>query len=60
MTCAHADENCPIIPGAEERISLQYDDPKAFDNTPLETEKYDERSLQIASELLYVFKSVGE
>jgi arsenate reductase len=60
MTCAHADENCPIIPGAEERISLQYDDPKAFDSTPLETEKYDERSLQIASELLYVFKSVGE
>jgi arsenate reductase len=58
MTCAHADENCPFIPGTEQRIPLQYEDPKVFDNTPIEKEKYDERSLQIASELFYVFKSV--
>ena len=34
MTCSHADENCPFIAGAEQRIPVRYDDPKAFDNTP--------------------------
>lgn len=58
MTCAHADENCPFIPGTEKRIALQYEDPKAFDNSPQEKQKYDERSWQIASELFYVFRSV--
>jgi len=58
MTCDHADENCPFIPYSERRISLTYDDPKVFDNTALELKKYDERSLQIASEMLYVFKKV--
>ena len=59
MTCSDADENCPYIPGAEVRIPLRYNDPKAFDNSRLEAEKYDERSLQIASELLFVFRSVA-
>lgn len=60
MTCAHADENCPFIPGTEQRIPLRYEDPKRFDNTPMEVEKYDERSLQIAAELFYVFKRVSK
>jgi len=60
MTCAHADENCPFIPGTEKRITLRYEDPKRFDNTPMEVEKYDERSLQIAAELFYVFKRVSK
>lgn len=58
MTCSHADENCPFIPGAEARIPVRYEDPKAFDDTAQETEKYDERSLQIASEMLYVFSRI--
>lgn len=58
MTCSHADENCPVIVGADKRIPLRFEDPKAFDNTDLEAEKYDERSLQIASELYYVFGRV--
>ncbi|WP_134199211.1 protein-tyrosine-phosphatase [uncultured Algoriphagus sp.] len=58
MTCDHADENCPFIPGTERRIPVRYEDPKAFDGTDLEAEKYDERSLQIASEMLYVFFQV--
>lgn len=58
MTCSHADENCPFIPGAEARIPVRYEDPKAFDDTDQEAEKYDERSLQIASELLYVFSII--
>lgn len=58
MTCSHADENCPFIPGAEVRIPIRYEDPKAFDDTEQETEVYDTRSLQIASELLHVFSRI--
>ncbi|GAB5524416.1 MAG: protein-tyrosine-phosphatase [Roseivirga sp.] len=58
MTCSHADENCPFIAGADQRIPLRYEDPKAFDNTDLEEEKYDERSIQIATELFYVFSKL--
>ena len=58
MTCTHADENCPLITGATRRISLPFDDPKAFDGTPEEAAKYAERCAQIARELLYVFSRV--
>lgn len=58
MTCSHADENCPFIPGAETRIPITYDDPKAFDGTPHQAEKYLERSVQIATELFYVFSKI--
>lgn len=57
MTCSQADEGCPFIPGAEKRIALTYDDPKEFDNTPLQAAKYLERSKQIATELKYVFSN---
>jgi arsenate reductase len=60
MTCSHADENCPFIPGAEARIPVRYDDPKAFDDTEQESDKYDERSMQIASEMFYVFANSME
>jgi arsenate reductase len=60
MTCAHADKNCPFIIGAEKRISIQYNDPKGFDDTPQEMKKYDERSIQIASEFFYVFNKVAD
>ena len=55
ISCSHADENCPFIPGAEKRISLPYEDPKAYDNTADEAKIYDERSIQIATEMKYVF-----
>ncbi len=58
MTCAHADENCPFIPGAEARIPVRYEDPKTFDGTSLEQEKYAERSKQIANEMFYVFSEI--
>jgi arsenate reductase len=58
MTCSHADENCPFIPGAETRIPIRYEDPKEFDDTEMESEKYDERSKQIASEMFFVFSRV--
>ncbi|NOQ70760.1 MAG: protein-tyrosine-phosphatase [Crocinitomix sp.] len=59
MTCSHADENCPIVVGCEQRISLRYDDPKAFDDTPLESSMYDYRSFQIATELFYAFSKIA-
>jgi protein-tyrosine phosphatase/arsenate reductase len=58
MTCSDAEENCPFIPGVELRIGTTYDDPKAFDDTPLQDAKYDERCKQIALETLYVFSKV--
>ena len=58
MTCSHADENCPFIAGSKARIPLDYKDPKEFDNTPQAEEKYDERSDQIASEMIYVFENI--
>lgn len=59
MTCSHADENCPFIPGTQTRIALNYDDPKAFDDTPQEQAAYDARCLQIAAEMMYVFKRLS-
>lgn len=58
MTCSHADENCPLVFGATARIALTYDDPKEFDGTPQETEKYKERVEQIGTEILYAFSQV--
>ena len=58
MTCFNADDGCPFIAGAEKRIPVTFEDPKAFDNTPQQTEKYQERSLQIATEMFYVFSQI--
>jgi arsenate reductase len=55
MTCSHADENCPVVTGAEKRISLPFNDPKEFDGTPLETQKYAERVHEIGREIAYAF-----
>ena len=59
MTCDSANEACPFVPGAEKRIPITFEDPKAFDNTPQQSEKYKERSLQIATELFYVFSQIN-
>jgi protein-tyrosine phosphatase/arsenate reductase len=58
MTCSDAEENCPFIPGVELRIGTTYNDPKEFDNTPMQDTKYDERCKQIALETLYVFSKI--
>lgn len=58
MTCSHADESCPIVPGAAARISIPYEDPKVSDGTPNESAVYDERAKQIATEILYAFSLV--
>lgn len=60
MTCSQADGGCPFIAGAEIRIPITFEDPKAFDNTPQQAEKYEERSLQIAAEMFYVFSQIKQ
>lgn len=59
MTCNQADEGCPIVFGAETRFPIRYDDPKAFDGTDLQAEKYAERSMEIAREMWWVFQSIS-
>lgn len=59
MTCSHADGNCPFIAGAEKRIPITYEDPKAFDDSPQESEMYDERSKQIATEMKFIFSQIN-
>lgn len=59
MTCDSANEACPFVVGAEKRIPITFEDPKAFDGTPQQAEKYNERSLQIATELFYVFSKIN-
>ena len=58
MTCSSADAGCPFIAGAEKRLPIRYEDPKAFDGTEQMNEKYAERSLEIASELYFVFSEI--
>lgn len=59
MTCSDAEKNCPFIPSVDLRIATTYDDPKTADNTPLESQTYDERCKQIAREVLYAFSNVA-
>ena len=58
MTCSDADSNCPVISGAKRRISLTYMDPKNFDATYQQDQKYDEICMRIAAELYYVFSKL--
>ena len=60
MTCSHADENCPVVFGAEQRFPIRYDDPKEFDGTDLEEEKYKERFEQIGIEMIFVFNKIKD
>lgn len=58
MTCSHADENCPLVHGAEKRFSLHYIDPKEFEDTDVEKRKYDEICKQIGKEIFFLFSIV--
>lgn len=58
LTCDSVDENCPVVFGAEVRIPVKYEDPKKSDGTPEMDEIYFNRSLEIATEMKYVFSKV--
>lgn len=58
MTCDHADENCPFIPGADIRIPLTYVDPKYADGTDEEGSAYDYTCKIITTDMIRLFKTV--
>jgi len=57
MTCSDADAACPFIPGADNRISIPYPDPKEADDTPEEAGSYDAGCRKIATEMFFVFSN---
>jgi arsenate reductase len=59
LTCSDADEKCPIVPGAEYRQLISYDDPKEADGTDKEEKVYDERCIQIGTEMFYMMSKAG-
>lgn len=58
MVCNEADEACPIVSGADVRIALPFDDPKNYDDTPREADKYLERCRDIGREMMYVLEQL--
>ncbi|MEE2973253.1 MAG: protein-tyrosine-phosphatase [Planctomycetota bacterium] len=54
MVCDDADRGCPIVPGADARFAIPYRDPKVADDTPRESEMYDERCREIAREMIWL------
>lgn len=59
MTCSHADENCPFIPGALSRFASPYEDPKLFDTTQLQDKKYLERAMEIGREVSFMISQLA-
>lgn len=59
MVCSQADQACPVVPGASDRISLPYEDPKEFDGTDQENSAYDKRCRQIGREMFYLMNYVS-
>lgn len=58
MTCSQADGGCPFISGAEKRIPITFEDPKISDSTAEQNAVYEERSTEIATEMMYVFSQI--
>jgi arsenate reductase len=58
MTCSQADDACPLVMGCDLRMPIRYEDPKVADDTEIEAQRYDERSAQICSEMLYMMSLV--
>lgn len=59
LTCDSADENCPVVLGAEVRFPIKYQDPKISDGTSEMDSVYWKRSYEIASEMYFVFSNIN-
>ena len=55
-----ADNGCPFVSGADQRIALPFVDPKSSDNTPQQDDKYMKASQDIAMELSFVMQLVKQ
>ena len=60
MVCSDADKNCPVVLGSTHRISLSYEDPKEFDDTPMESQIYTDKVHEIGREILFLMKHVKD
>ena len=60
LTCSTADRECPVIPSADRRVLVPYEDPKSADGTDRETEVYDVRCREICREMVWLFARVSE
>ncbi len=58
VTCDSANEACPMVIGAAERLAIMYEDPKVADGTPEEAATYAARCRQIAAEMNWVMGMV--
>lgn len=59
MTCSEADAACPVVPGADARFPIRYQDPKITDGTPRESATYASRADEIGREMLFVMQHVA-
>lgn len=57
-TCSKANEICLFIPDSIHRFHLLFEDPKNYDGTLYQAEKYKETNKQIAGEIHYIFNKV--
>jgi len=60
MVCDDADENCPIVKGAEHRFSLQFVDPKYADNTEKEMDVYKAKVDEIGIEIMFLVDQISQ
>jgi len=58
MTCSSADLKCPVVEGSIARHAIHYIDPRLCDDTPTETQAYNERCREIAREMFYIMAQV--
>jgi protein-tyrosine-phosphatase len=58
MVCGEADAACPLVKGAAARISIPYLDPKIYDDSVYESQKYSERRDDIGRLMLCVMMQV--
>ena len=58
IVCSSADKACPSVIGAEARIHIPFEDPKAADDTDAMAGTYDDCNRQFAREMFYVMSIV--
>lgn len=58
MTCSQANSGCPFIAGAQQQIPITYEDPKISDGTKQQNKVYEKASIEIATEMMFVFSKI--
>lgn len=58
MTCTDAEKNCPLVPGADLRVAMPYEDPRLADGTMQQEAAYDDCCKVIAQEMLWIFSRI--